>query len=120
MDYVDQVEKIIKKFKELAGLQKTDLGSTAEMPNYNASYTQILKLKKIFSSNSDQAAILNKIDTLLTGSLAEMTDELPKMIAAENQEAAFVVYEQIKENFVLIKNSICDELSILASNRSRI
>jgi hypothetical protein len=116
MKDLDKIIDVMADFKKIASLQKVDLESTEDMPNYNSSYTQLLKLKGMFSTQESSQSIAQKIRELLVTTYAEMADELQKMIAPENLKTASVIYDDITKKLELIVVNLDQDATLLSQD----
>jgi hypothetical protein len=90
------ISAIIYDYEMIADLQRADLTSTEQMPNWNASYMQLLKFERLFAldpqlkNNSGEKA--EAITHFLEGTFAEMREELPKLVDNSNMGRALQLY----------------------------
>jgi hypothetical protein len=95
----ETLTKVMNDYEEIAKLHKDELTSTQEMVYWNASYTQLLKLERLFTRGSYQASQASKeVQKLLKGTFAEMHTELPKMVSTSDLPAAEQLYAKMKSN----------------------
>lgn len=100
MTNLERVKKLIEHFKKLALMQKKELVDTKAMPNYNASFTKLLILKKQLS---DRCGLFKHREPLSLHTFDEMATELPKMIDPAQLEDAQKIYTDILNELLKIK-----------------
>lgn len=96
---MNRILPIIAKYRVLATLHSPDLESTEHTPNWNSSYTQLLKLKAMEERGED---LTQKAGTLLHRSLAEVESEIPKLVSAHHLKEAMDLYLEIKRELTSI------------------
>ncbi|MDI1351689.1 MAG: hypothetical protein PSV35_02805 [bacterium] len=102
---LSRLEQIIKDFKQIANLYKSDIEKISDMQNFNATFVLMLKLKEIIKNKKDYVSMFKVIQSL-TELLAEIEDEIPDMIAGEDQKIALVLLKAIKKNLALIVSNV--------------
>jgi hypothetical protein len=106
MTSIDQIDAMITLFKQISMLHRPDLENTLEMPNWNASFTRLLKLKQI----ATPLDMIANAKALKLETLSELTLELPKMVDSTNLPKALALCNQIKNGLKNLITSLQDPM----------
>lgn len=91
----NMIDEIMNDCKKIAKLHAPEVTSTEDFINWNASYTQLIMIKKMMVDGDDPTLIEQKALKLLNGTLFESRAEITNLVSSNNLKAAMDLYEQV-------------------------
>ena len=115
MKTIEEIRKMIAQMKQIAMLHSKELKNTKEMPNWNETYTYLLRLKGLTEHGIDMQTI-QALANKLTSPLVEMKMELYYMIPCRDLEKALSIHKELEkehdELLVTLKEEVLNQEAI--------